>query len=161
PRHHLVLERTTGWELHPSSAIRLLSDPMVLRGTSAEMLFGLLRLSMSAIDKARKVKIPTLTMVGSKDEVLRTACIRQLHKSLKGGKTWAEFEDGPHLLLHWKERAKVLDRMVSWIDARLLADKISALRHRRRSGHHIPGDEQRRDQRARQMRIGAAVGEDR
>ncbi|HEX2593420.1 MAG TPA: alpha/beta fold hydrolase [Rhizomicrobium sp.] len=124
PDHGLVLERITGWELNASSAIRLMSDPMVLRGMRAEMLFGLLRLSASAIDRARKVKVPVLTMVGTKDDVLRTACIRQLHKGLRGPKTWAVFEDGPHLLLHWEERARVVERVVSWIDARLLADKV-------------------------------------
>ncbi|HEY1708547.1 MAG TPA: alpha/beta fold hydrolase [Rhizomicrobium sp.] len=124
PHHGLVLERLTGWELAPASAIRLLSDPMVLRGMSGQMLFGLLRLSISAIDKARRVKVPALTMVGTEDDLLRTACIKQLHKSLKGRKAWAIFEDGPHLLLHWEHRARVIERVVSWIDARLLADRI-------------------------------------
>ncbi len=122
PKHELVLERLTGWELSAASAIRLMSDPMVLRGASTEMLFGLLRLSATAVDKARHVTLPTLTMVGSKDDILRTACIRQLHRGLKGRKTWAEFEDGPHLLLHWEHGNHVLERVASWIDARLLAD---------------------------------------
>jgi alpha-beta hydrolase superfamily lysophospholipase len=124
PHHGLILERLTGWELTPASAIRLLSDPMVLRGMSGEMLFGLLRLSVSAIEKARRVKVPALTMVGTKDDILRTACIKQLHRGLKGRKAWAVFEDGPHLLLHWEHRARVLERVVSWIDARLLAGRI-------------------------------------
>lgn len=124
PRTELVVERLTGWELTPASAIRLLSDPMILTAVSAKMVFGLLRLGASAIDKARKVTIPSLTMVGTKDDVLRTACIRQLHKGLNGHKAWAMFEDGPHLLLHWEHRARVLERVVSWIDARLLAGEV-------------------------------------
>lgn len=124
PRHGLVLERTTAWELTASAAIRLLSDPLILRNISPEMLFGLLRLSASAIDKARRVKVPTLTMVGTQDEILRIACIKQLHKGLKCPKTWAVFENGPHMLLHWEHCARVVERVVSWLDARLLANKI-------------------------------------
>lgn len=126
PNHELVLERLSGWELSPSAAIRLLSDPMIVRGASAELLFGLLRLSTTAVEKARKVTIPTLTMVGTKDDLLRTACIRQLHRGLKGRKTWAQFEDGPHLLLHWEHGDRVLARVVSWIEARLMADADDA-----------------------------------
>lgn len=124
PGWGLSLERLTISDLNASGAIRLLSDPMVLRAIRPEMLFGLLRLSASAIDRARKVKVPTLTMVGTQDEILRIACIKQLHKGLKGPKTWAVFEDGPHMLLHWEHRARVVERVVSWIDARLLADKV-------------------------------------
>jgi alpha-beta hydrolase superfamily lysophospholipase len=124
PKYGLVLERTSGWEFTPASAIRLMSDPLVLRSVSVEVLFGLVRLGVSAIEKARKVKVPSLTMVGTKDDILHTACIRQLYKGLKGRKAWAMFEDGPHLLLHWEHRAKVLERVVSWIDARLLANEI-------------------------------------
>jgi alpha-beta hydrolase superfamily lysophospholipase len=124
PGHGLVLERTTAWELTPSAAIRLLSDPLVMRKVSPEMLFGLLRLSASAIDKARRVRVPTLTMVGTQDEILRIACIKQLHKGLKCPKTWAVFENGPHMLLHWEHRARVVERVVSWLDARLLANKV-------------------------------------
>jgi len=122
PRHEVVLERVTGWELSPAAAIRLMSDPMVVRGASAELLFGLLRLSISAVDKARRVEVPALTMIGTRDDLLRTACIRQLHRNLNGRKAWAVFEDGPHMLLHWEHGARVIERVVSWIDARLLAD---------------------------------------
>jgi alpha-beta hydrolase superfamily lysophospholipase len=122
PNHELVLQRVSGWELSPSAAIRLISDPMVVQAARPQLLFGLLRLSISAVDRARHVGVPALTMVGTKEDVLRTACIRQLHRGLKGRKTWALFEDGPHLLLHWQHGGRVLERVVSWIDARLLAD---------------------------------------
>src|SRR6185312_2468166 len=48
PRHGLVIERRTGWDLVPASAIRLMSDPLVMQGVSPQTLFGLLRLGISA-----------------------------------------------------------------------------------------------------------------
>ena len=108
PRSEITIERRSTRELTASAAIRLLCDPMVLRGIRPNMAFGLLELAVMAVDDARKVTIPTLTMVGSKENFVNTNCIAQLHKSLAGEKTWRKFEDGPHLLLHWTKADEVL-----------------------------------------------------
>lgn len=121
PESEIALERLSGHELTASSAIRLLSDPMVLRGVRPKMAFGLLELAANAVDMAHKVSVPTLTMVGSRDDVLRTACITRLHLSLKGEKEWESFEGGPHLLLHWQHGERVLARALEFIDAQLPA----------------------------------------
>ena len=118
PESELTIERLSARELNASSAIRLLCDPMVLRGVRPRMAFGLLELAAAAVDGARKVAVPALTMVGSKEDFLRNKCIAQLHKSLAGEKTWREFEGGPHLLLHWQEADKVLAEVLTWIEAR-------------------------------------------
>jgi alpha-beta hydrolase superfamily lysophospholipase len=119
PESELTIERLSARELNASSAIRLLCDPMVLRGVRPRMAFGLLELAAAAVEAARKVTVPTLTMVGSKEDFLRNKCIAQLHKSLAGEKTWREFEGGPHLLLHWQEADKVLAEVLAWIEARI------------------------------------------
>ena len=67
-----MFERISGWELTASSAIRLLSDPLVLRAARPATVFGLLELAAHAVDMAHRVRVPTLTMVGSKEDVLRT-----------------------------------------------------------------------------------------
>jgi alpha-beta hydrolase superfamily lysophospholipase len=125
PDSELTIERLSARELNASSAIRLLCDPMVLRGVRPAMAFGLLELAAAAVEAARKVTVPVLTMVGSKEDFLRTKCIAQLHKSLTGEKTWREFEGGPHLLLHWQKSDKVLTEVLGWIEARLGADPKS------------------------------------
>lgn len=119
PESELIIERLSVRELSASAAIRLLCDPMVLRGVRPRMAFGLLELAATAMDAARKVAIPTLTMIGSREDFLRNQCIAQLHKSLAGEKAWHEFEGGPHLLLHWQKGDNVLAETLSWIEARL------------------------------------------
>ncbi|MEJ1970347.1 MAG: alpha/beta fold hydrolase [Rhizomicrobium sp.] len=54
PRSGIVIERISAWEFTPGAAIRLLSDPMVLRRVRPATLFGLFELSQSAVDEARR-----------------------------------------------------------------------------------------------------------
>lgn len=119
PNSSIVMERISAWEFTPGSAIRLLSDPMVLRRVKPATLFGLFKLSRSAVDEAEHVRIPSLTMIGGKEDLLREDCIKRLHHGLAGEKEWTRFRNGPHLLLHWKNRDKVLSRVFAWIDKHL------------------------------------------
>ncbi len=48
-RREVVMQRVQCAELAPASAIRLLSDPLVLRGLRPDLLAGLIRLSVSAV----------------------------------------------------------------------------------------------------------------
>ncbi|MEI9992732.1 MAG: alpha/beta fold hydrolase [Rhizomicrobium sp.] len=125
PNSGIVIERISGWEFTPGAAIRLIGDPMVLRRIRPAMLFGLFKLARSAVDEAEHVRIPALTMIGGREDVVREACIAHLHRNLAGAKDWAYFKGGPHLLLHWKHNDRVLGRVFSWMDARL-ADTAAA-----------------------------------
>lgn len=115
----LVVERVDDSDLSASAAIRLLVDPMVMRSLNAKMLQGVIALAHSAVDAARQVHIPTLTMVGAKDDLLRRDCILELHRNLAGPRAWADIEDGPHLLLHWKRGGEVLRTARRWIERHL------------------------------------------
>lgn len=119
PNSGFVLERLSAWDFTPAAAIRLLSDPMVLRRVRPAALFGLFKLARSAVDEAELVRLPVLTMVGTGDDILRLECIRRLHRRLAGPRTWQSFRGGPHLLLHWKHNDRVLARIFSWLDAQL------------------------------------------
>jgi alpha-beta hydrolase superfamily lysophospholipase len=119
PNSSITIERISAWEFTPGSAIRLLSDPMVLRRVRPATLFGLFKLSRSAVDEAEHVRVPCLTMIGGKEELLREDCIKRLYARLAGDKQWTRFKNGPHLLLHWKNRDKVLSRVFAWIDGQL------------------------------------------
>lgn len=112
----LVVERLDSSDLSASAAIRLLSDPMVMRSMNAELLDGVIALAYSAVDAASRVTVPTLTMVGAKDDLLRRDCILQLHQNLAGPKSWADIKDGPHLLLHWTRGKEVLRTARRWIE---------------------------------------------
>lgn len=121
PDAGIVIERISAWEFTPGAAIRLLMDPMVLRRIRVNQLFGLFKLSRSAVDEAEHVRIPVLTMIGSKEDLLREACIARLHKGLAGPKEWKRFRGAPHLLMHWKFNRRVLDKVLCWFEARLEA----------------------------------------
>jgi acylglycerol lipase len=120
----VVFERISGWELSPASAIRLLGDPLVMRGIKAEQFAGLVNLGYTAVSAAKKVTTPVLTLVAGKDDLLRQACIRRLHDNLAGDKTWNLVEDGPHLLLHWKRGDVVLREARHWINNKLTIASI-------------------------------------
>jgi alpha-beta hydrolase superfamily lysophospholipase len=119
PNAGIVIERVSAWEFTAGSAIRLLSDPMVLRRIRPAQLFGLFKLARSAVDEAPHVRVPALTMIGTKEDLLREACIARLHAGLAGEKEWKRFKGAPHLLLHWKHNQNVLGKVFSWIDRRL------------------------------------------
>jgi acylglycerol lipase len=119
PNARIVVERISAWDFTPGAAIRLLSDPMVLRRIRPGTLFGLFKLAWSAVDEAEHVRVSALTMIGSREDVVREACIARLHKNLAGPKDWAHFAGGPHLLLHWKHNDRVLDKVLGWMEARL------------------------------------------
>jgi alpha-beta hydrolase superfamily lysophospholipase len=116
----VVFERISGWELSPASAIRLLGDPLVMRGIKAEQFAGLVNLGYTAVSQAKNVTTPVLTLVAGKDDLLGQSSIRRLHDNLAGDKTWNLVKDGPHLLLHWKRGDVVLREARHWINNRLM-----------------------------------------
>jgi alpha-beta hydrolase superfamily lysophospholipase len=119
PKGEVNIERISGGEFTPAGAIRLLGDPLVLRSVRPAMASGLFDLAVSTVKAARRVKFPTLTMVGSKEDFLYEKCIGRLHRALAGQKSWRVFEGGPHLLLHWKRASIVLDEITDWISGQL------------------------------------------
>ena len=129
PNGGLTIERVQAWDFTPSTGIRLLSDPMVLRCVRPATLLGLFRLARSAVDEAEHVRVPVLTLVGERDDVLRINCIRRLHENLTGDKQWASFPAAPHLLLHWKDNSKVTQRLLDWIDSRTASRLVASGRN--------------------------------
>ncbi|HTP78352.1 MAG TPA: alpha/beta fold hydrolase [Rhizomicrobium sp.] len=129
PDSAFTAERISAWEYTPGAGLRLMCDPLVLRRARPAMLLGLFRLAISAVDAARSVRVPALTLVGGRDDLLRLACIARLHAELAGPKQWRLFRFGPHLLLHWKHRERVLSRIVRWLDGQLASGCTSEFEH--------------------------------
>lgn len=119
PKSEINIDRISGGDFTPAGAIRLLGDPLVLRGVRPAMASGLFDLAVSTISAARNVKVTSLTMVGSKEDFLYAKCIRRLHEALAGPKTQKIYYGGPHLLFHWRHAKDVVDDMMIWIEARL------------------------------------------
>jgi alpha-beta hydrolase superfamily lysophospholipase len=119
PHSEINIERISGGDFTPAGAIRLLGDPLVLRGVRPAMASGLFDLAVLTNAAAAKVGIPALTMVGSKEDFLYTKCIERLHNALAGSKMLKVFEGGPHLLFHWHQADAVTDQMISWIEGQI------------------------------------------
>lgn len=118
-RADFFVERVNCDDLASDAAIRLLADPLVVRRITPTLLGGLVKLGTRAFDVAPDVNVPTLTLVGTREDVSPLSSIRGLHKRLKGDAAFREFDGGPHLLLHWRERDRVLETIGEWIESRL------------------------------------------
>jgi len=122
----IVVERNNAAELAPAAAIRLLGDPMVMQAIRADLLAGVIAMGYSAVDAAKAVTVPALTMVAGKDDLLRGACVRQLYENLAGEKDWLTLKNGPHLLLHWEHGGVVLRRARRWIEKQIACRRTSS-----------------------------------
>jgi alpha-beta hydrolase superfamily lysophospholipase len=134
----LVFERLSGWELTPAAAIRLIGDPLVMRRVRPDMLCGMADLAFASLEQAKQVSLPTLVMVGSRDEVIRRSCIRQLFDNLGGLKKWRVVPDAPHLLLHWQRSSEVLREATRWMSDRLPATGVATESARESPGRVPP-----------------------
>jgi alpha-beta hydrolase superfamily lysophospholipase len=81
-------------------------DPLYLRDPSGRELFGLLTLMDNAAAAAPRIAIPTLTLMGARDQVLRPASVRAVAARIPGG-LWRLYPDGWHWLLRDLQAARV------------------------------------------------------
>jgi alpha-beta hydrolase superfamily lysophospholipase len=123
PHSEINVERISCGEFTPAGAIRLLGDPLVLRSVRPPMASGLFDLAVSTGTVAKKVQVPTLTMVGSKEDILYTRCIERLHDALAGPKRFQVFEGGPHLLFHWNRAEEVVGQTIHWIEGQISRER--------------------------------------
>jgi alpha-beta hydrolase superfamily lysophospholipase len=118
-KSEIVIERTDAKDLAAPAAIRLLGDPMVMQAISPDLLAGVITMGHEAVSAAAQVTIPTLTMIAGRDDLLRAACVKQLHQNLNGPKAWSSVKDAPHLLLHWRHGGIVLRYARRWMERHL------------------------------------------
>jgi acylglycerol lipase len=118
-RAEFFAQRVRGDDLTAEASIRLLADPLVLRRVSPSIISGLVNAGAAAVDLASRVRVPSLTLVGSREDVSTRGCVRRLHSRLGGDADWAEFKNGPHMLLHWQDNGPVLERIFGWLEARV------------------------------------------
>jgi acylglycerol lipase len=123
PNSAIRIERLSAWDFTPGAGLRLMFDPLVLRSARPSMLIGLFKLALGAVDAARSVRVPVMTLVGGRDDLLRLACVAHLYAELAGDKQWRLFRTGPHLLLHWKHRERVLTRIFRWLEIQLSGER--------------------------------------
>jgi len=122
-RADFFVQRVNADGLSSDAAIRLLADPLVLRRITPALIGGIFRLGLRAYDDAPTVTAPTLTLLGSREDVSPLHCIRALHQRFPADASLVEFAGGPHMLLHWTERERVLNTISGWMDERTVTAK--------------------------------------
>lgn len=90
-------------------------DPLFIRDTRIDSMYGLTNLMDEALQKAEKLQVPTLVQYGKKDQIIpREPTLLMLGKMPRTTRK-AFYADGYHMLLRDLQREKPLSDMVAWI----------------------------------------------
>ncbi|MBV8507183.1 MAG: lysophospholipase [Alphaproteobacteria bacterium] len=112
-----------GLEIKPSDNIAMLRalsrDPLVIKETRVDTIYGLVDLMDAALDSASLLDAPLLVMYGAKDEIVPKTPIRRFVSSLppecRRGARLAWYKDGYHMLLRDLEGPVVAADVASWV----------------------------------------------
>ncbi|WP_428354425.1 alpha/beta hydrolase [Methyloprofundus sp.] len=107
----------------PSDNIEVLKelsrDPLVIKETRVETIYGLVNLMDQAYNSAESLSVNTILLYGEKDEVIPKQATYQflnnLNKATPNQYTIAIYEQGYHLLLRDLQAATVWQDIVSWM----------------------------------------------
>jgi len=105
---------------------RLGLDPLVIKATRVDAIYGLTNLMDRALDSAPDFRLPALILYGEKDEIIPKEPTRlmlgRLPRTEKGNRRVAVYENGYHMLL------RDLRADVAWRDiAHWIADSETPL----------------------------------
>jgi alpha-beta hydrolase superfamily lysophospholipase len=112
-----------GLKRKPSDNIAMLRalshDPLVIKETRVDTIYGLVDLMDAALDSAPQLDVPLLVMYGAKDEIVPRAPMRRFVASLppqcRRQARLAWYEDGYHMLLRDLEGPVVIGDVASWV----------------------------------------------
>ena len=112
-----------GLKIKPSDNIEMLRtlsrDPLVIKETRVDTIYGLVDLMDAALDSAPLLDAPLLVMHGAQDEIVPKTPIRRFIGSLppecRRGARLAWYKDGYHMLLRDLEGPMVAADVASWV----------------------------------------------
>jgi alpha-beta hydrolase superfamily lysophospholipase len=112
-----------GVDIHPSDNLEMLRawgrDPLVIKQTRADVLYGLSNLMDRAVDAAGDLDGKALILYGRHDDIvpLQPVCLwlRSLPKVAAGRRTVLIYRDGYHMLTRDLQGHRVLEDMADWI----------------------------------------------
>lgn len=120
--HTFPAKRVTGSGLtiQPSDNIEVLrdlgSDPLVIKPTRTDAVYGLVGLMDQAITNAPKVRLPILLLYGERDEIVPRWPIQKLVEKLDPAPRIALYPNGYHLLMRDLQREVVWNDVLAFID---------------------------------------------
>jgi acylglycerol lipase len=112
-----------GLEKKPSDNIAMLRalsrDPLVIKETRVDTIYGLVGLMDAALDAAPRLDVPLLVMYGAKDEIVPKTPIQRFVRSLppecRRQARLAWYQNGYHMLLRDLEGPVVIADVASWV----------------------------------------------
>ncbi len=94
-------------------------DPLVIRETRIDTIYGLSNLMDQALTSSAKLVIPTLVLYGELDEIIPKEPICEMMKTLQGNKDlewrFILYPDGYHMLTRDLQAEKVYQDIEKWI----------------------------------------------
>jgi acylglycerol lipase len=116
--------RLTGQSLHilPSDNIAMLRalarDPLVIKRTRVDAIWGLVNLMSKALAAAPRLKGPLLVLYGRHDELIPKTAMRRFIATLTDPQaTFAYYQNGYHMLLRDREAPLVIADIAHWLRA--------------------------------------------
>ncbi len=110
----------SGLEIWPSDNIEMLRanarDPLMIKETRTDAIFGLVNLMEDAYQKARTVDIPALILYGEKDEIIPARPVAHIVNEMQQTRRLAVYEDGYHMLLRDLQAEIVWEDILAWIE---------------------------------------------
>jgi alpha-beta hydrolase superfamily lysophospholipase len=99
-------------------------DPLIIKATRVDTVYGLTNLMDEALSKAEKLQLPTLVQYGKNDQIIpKEPTFLMLEKMPKTTRK-AFYKHGYHMLLRDLQGEKPLADIASWI-----ADQIKPLQY--------------------------------
>jgi alpha-beta hydrolase superfamily lysophospholipase len=111
----------SGLDIWPSDNIEMLralsADPLVIKETRVDAVYGLVNLMDSALAEAVNIRVPTLLLYGANDQIVPPEPVGLFVADLDPNHRVAVYESGYHMLLRDLEAQVVIDDVAIWIDA--------------------------------------------
>ncbi len=112
----------SGLRIQPSDNIPMLrklgADPLVIKKTRIDSVYGLVTLMDQANDAASRIETPVLYLYGQKDELVPKAPTVDVARRIKAPKRFVYYRNGWHMLLRDKQREQVWGDIAAWISSR-------------------------------------------
>jgi alpha-beta hydrolase superfamily lysophospholipase len=93
-------------------------DPLNIRETRFDALFGLVSLMQEAQDAAGEARLPALFVYGARDEIIPEAPTQRVMRGYRGEKRIVIYERGWHMVLQDLQRERVWRDILTWMTNR-------------------------------------------
>lgn len=90
-------------------------DPLIIKATRADTIYGLVQLMGNAYAKAPEVKTRALLLYGERDEVVPRGPVEEVAERFAGPLEVVYYPNGYHMLLRDLQRQRVMEDILRWI----------------------------------------------